>query len=115
MELHSVFHIVWSIRCPLRIGTIFSKIDQYLDLPHRLSSFRALVHTLTLAGMGDYRLEWSGLCNFLKIHGLTHLSDAFFNADHVEFIEIYNFSKKFGAPASIFWFNNNIKVKSFKW
>ena len=36
------------------IGTILREIDQYLDLPLRLCSFRVLVHTLTLAGMGDY-------------------------------------------------------------
>ena len=41
------------------IGIILSKIDQYLDLPHQLQSFRVLVHMLTLAEMGDYTLGWS--------------------------------------------------------
>ena len=36
------FSIVWSIWCPL-VGTILSKIYQYLDLPHRLWSFRVNV------------------------------------------------------------------------
>ena len=42
---------------------------------------------------------WSGFYNFLKMHGLTHLSDAFVNADHVELIEIYIFSKNRSPPA----------------
>ena len=38
---------------------------------------------------------WGGpVCTtFLKTHGLTPLSDAFFNADHDELIEIYIFSR----------------------
>ena len=52
----------------MSIGTIPSKIDQYLDLLHRLC---CLVHTLTMTGMGDYTLGWSGFYHFLKTHGLT--------------------------------------------
>ena len=55
---------------------------------------------LTLAGMGDYILGWSSLYNFLKMSGLTLISDAVFNADHDEIIKIYIFSK-LGAPAHI--------------
>ena len=46
-----------------------------------------------------YGLGWSGLYNFLKMHGLTHLSDAFFNADHVELIKN---DLKNGASVSFF-------------
>ena len=45
-------------------------LSQYLDLPHRLGSFRVLVHTFTMARMGDCTLEWFGLYNFLKPHDL---------------------------------------------
>ena len=89
----------------MSIGTILSNIYKYLDLPHRLRNFRVLARALTMAGMGDYTLGWtgrSGLCNFLKIRGLTPLSDAFCNADHDELIKIYTFYKKMGhRPAFV--------------
>ena len=74
------------------IGTILSKSNQYLDLPHLPWSFRVLVHTVTLVGMGDYILGWPCLYNFLKTPGLTLLSDAVFNADYDKIIKIYIFS-----------------------
>ena len=40
----------------------------------------------------------------LKTHGLTPLSDAFFNADHDELTEIYMFSKKNLPPPPTFVF-----------
>ena len=89
------------------ISTILSEINQYLDLPHRLWSFRVLVHTLTLAGMGDYILGWSCLYNFLKTPGLTLLYDAEFKADHHKIIKIYIFKKNWG-PRRHFGCNNNI-------
>ena len=74
----------------MTIGKIFSEIDQYLDLPHRLWSFRVLVYTLILAGMVDYKLGWSCLYNFSKTTGLTpSLSNAVINADDDKFIKIY--------------------------
>ena len=88
MALHSVFsHYLVHL---MTIGTILSEIDQHLDLPHRLRSFRVLVHTLTVAGMGDYTytLGWSCLYNFLKTPRLTLLADAVFNADHDKIIKI---------------------------
>ena len=47
------------------IGIILSEINQYLDLPHRLWSFRVLVHTLISAGMGDYILGWP--CSYVQV------------------------------------------------
>ena len=51
-----------------------------------------------MAGTGDYALGWSSLCTFLKTHGLTPLSDAFFNADHDKFIESYIFEEELVLP-----------------
>ena len=85
------------------IGTILSEIDQYLDLPHRLWSFRVLVHTLTLAGMGDYILGWSCLYNFLKTPGFNLLSDAVLNADHDKIIKINIFQNIGGGEPPALW------------
>ena len=63
--------------------------------------------------MGDYKLGWFGLYNFLKMHGLTHFSDAFLTLITMSSSK-FTFSKKFGAPVSIFWFDNNMEAKSFK-
>ena len=52
--------------------------------------------------MGDYKLRRAGFCNLLKTHGLTQLSDAFFNDDHDELIENSHFSKDFGAHTRSF-------------
>ena len=84
------------------IGIILSELDQCLDLPHRLSSFRALVHTLTLAEIGAYILGWFCLCVVLKTPGLTILSDAIFNPDYDKIIKIYIFSNILGAQTA-FW------------
>ena len=98
------------------IGTMFSEIDQYLDLLHRLWSFRVLVHTLTLAGMGDYTLGWSCLYNFSKTPGLTPLSDAVFNADHDKIIKIY-ISQKLGGAGILCAIIALVakKIKTCKW
>ena len=57
-------------------GAILSKIDEYLDLPHRLRSFRWSVHTSTLAGMGVY-LKVARFVQIFKTPGLIPLSDTF--------------------------------------
>ena len=61
----------------LPIGTIFLQNRSISRSAASALKFRVLIHTLTIAGMGDYRLGWSGLYNFLKMHVLTHLVHAF--------------------------------------
>ena len=58
-------------------------------------------------------LGWSGLYDFLKTRGLAILSDALFNADYDELLEIYISSKKMW-PRPHLWSNNNMRGKKFE-
>ena len=60
--------------------------------------FSCLAHALTIAEMGD---KGSPVFSTVWKRTLPPLSDAFFNADHDELIEIYIFLKQFGGPARI--------------
>ena len=55
--------------------------------------------SVTLLGSGQY--GGPVRTTFLKTHGLTYLPNAFFNADHDELNEIYDFSKELIPPMGV--------------
>ena len=72
--------------------------------------------TSAMAGMGDCILWWSGLYHFLKSHGLTPLSNAFFDAEDDELVDFYIFYK-IGTHILIFgkikiWEDKNSKSEN---
>ena len=98
------------------IGTILNKINQYARSAASALKFLCFGTYVNIRGTWTYILGWSCLCNFVKMPGLTLLSDSVFNAYHDKIIKIHIFSKK--GSRRHFGCNDNIgakKLETLKW